>query len=119
MIRRPPRSTLFPYTTLFRSGIGPAADHCRDHRPVTKGSLEFERLAKLLVVVCGGIELSELAPQGLVFRGQPLVLSSQACDVSEHRRGPPGGRGERRHLRLERRDDALRGASRAARPPLA
>src|SRR3712207_8962816 len=22
MIRRPPRSTLFPYTTLFRSGIG-------------------------------------------------------------------------------------------------
>src|SRR3712207_6957926 len=28
MIRRPPRSTLFPYTTLFRSGAdpGPAAD---------------------------------------------------------------------------------------------
>src|SRR3712207_7416427 len=24
MIRRPPRSTLFPYTTLFRSGVGPA-----------------------------------------------------------------------------------------------
>src|ERR1039457_3006905 len=30
MIRRPPRSTLFPYTTLFRSGI---------HRPVTGGAL--------------------------------------------------------------------------------
>src|SRR3712207_7762073 len=26
MIRRPPRSTLFPYTTLFRSGDGVAAD---------------------------------------------------------------------------------------------
>src|SRR5690348_17543960 len=25
MIRRPPRSTLFPYTTLFRSGSGGAA----------------------------------------------------------------------------------------------
>src|SRR3712207_7091532 len=25
MIRRPPRSTLFPYTTLFRSGAGAAA----------------------------------------------------------------------------------------------
>src|SRR5260221_9602733 len=25
MIRRPPRSTLFPYTTLFRSDIGQAA----------------------------------------------------------------------------------------------
>src|SRR5258707_5452123 len=24
MIRRPPRSTLFPYTTLFRSQVGPA-----------------------------------------------------------------------------------------------
>src|SRR3712207_7975645 len=26
MIRRPPRSTLFPYTTLFRSGVGRAAE---------------------------------------------------------------------------------------------
>src|SRR2546422_5630898 len=25
MIRRPPRSTLFPYTTLFRSGVDPLA----------------------------------------------------------------------------------------------
>src|SRR3712207_8237048 len=25
MIRRPPRSTLFPYTTLFRSGLRPEA----------------------------------------------------------------------------------------------
>src|SRR3712207_8366274 len=25
MIRRPPRSTLFPYTTLFRSGVGRAS----------------------------------------------------------------------------------------------
>src|SRR2546426_4341241 len=25
MIRRPPRSTLFPYTTLFRSGLGAPA----------------------------------------------------------------------------------------------
>src|SRR3989449_11043536 len=24
MIRRPPRSTLFPYTTLFRSGVAPS-----------------------------------------------------------------------------------------------
>src|SRR2546429_3183557 len=31
MIRRPPRSTLFPYTTLFRSAISPAywARHLR------------------------------------------------------------------------------------------
>src|SRR2546422_5460811 len=28
MIRRPPRSTLFPYTTLFRSGVGRADAGC-------------------------------------------------------------------------------------------
>src|SRR3712207_5581093 len=28
MIRRPPRSTLFPYTTLFRSGLKPAGVIC-------------------------------------------------------------------------------------------
>src|SRR5689334_24823600 len=28
MIRRPPRSTLFPYTTLFRSGRGAGARVC-------------------------------------------------------------------------------------------
>src|SRR2546430_17063448 len=27
MIRRPPRSTLFPYTTLFRSGVKYGVDH--------------------------------------------------------------------------------------------
>src|SRR2546428_4503138 len=34
MIRRPPRSTLFPYTTLFRSrkGRGKGKDGERDHR---------------------------------------------------------------------------------------
>src|SRR6266511_6330381 len=30
MIRRPPRSTLFPYTTLFRSGRGPLRDQLQD-----------------------------------------------------------------------------------------
>src|SRR2546425_5395832 len=32
MIRRPPRSTLFPYTTLFRSGAG-GRDPAWDERP--------------------------------------------------------------------------------------
>src|SRR2546427_4030493 len=32
MIRRPPRSTLFPYTTLFRSQYGRAADRRRGRR---------------------------------------------------------------------------------------
>src|SRR5438132_3832657 len=31
MIRRPPRSTLFPYTTLFRSGVGRQIRHDMQH----------------------------------------------------------------------------------------
>src|SRR2546430_3345504 len=33
MIRRPPSSTLFPYTTLFRSGAGPRAPAVGDWCP--------------------------------------------------------------------------------------
>src|SRR2546427_12369274 len=33
MIRRPPRSTLFPYTTLFRSDFGPRRKSERQHEP--------------------------------------------------------------------------------------
>src|SRR2546430_14807484 len=32
MIRRPPRSTLFPYTTLFRSRLGAQPRHGIDHQ---------------------------------------------------------------------------------------
>src|SRR5437773_3830434 len=41
MIRRPPRSTLFPYTTLFRSGVGPRvlSDGRRHHGEVALGVL--------------------------------------------------------------------------------
>src|SRR2546429_4530715 len=38
MIRRPPRSTLFPYTTLFRSGGGQR----REHRLVEAGQQELD-----------------------------------------------------------------------------
>src|SRR5688572_31809767 len=33
MIRRPPRSTLFPYTTLFRSGQYETSDHEKQKSP--------------------------------------------------------------------------------------
>src|SRR5690242_21052631 len=32
MIRRPPRSTLFPYTTLFRSPVSPLGASAKPHR---------------------------------------------------------------------------------------
>src|SRR2546429_1614872 len=38
MIRRPPRSTLFPYTTLFRSLSRPAHEQSRGNRKVLRPS---------------------------------------------------------------------------------
>src|SRR2546423_7455367 len=60
MIRRPPRSTLFPYTTLFRSvplwrGRGPQATPGRadPHRPVSLRSEEHtSELQSLAYLVC-------------------------------------------------------------------
>src|SRR5256885_8305911 len=37
MIRRPPRSTLFPYTTLFRSVWNPAVEFYRIERSTPQG----------------------------------------------------------------------------------
>src|SRR3712207_8949662 len=34
MIRRPPRSTLFPYTTLFRSDLSPTGESDEHRHPV-------------------------------------------------------------------------------------
>src|SRR2546422_7448615 len=43
MIRRPPRSTLFPYTTLFRSSL--VARACiHDEHPLRHGHLRRERV---------------------------------------------------------------------------
>ena len=39
MIRRPPRSTLFPYTTLFRSFIKSKTDQIANQAQVSKGLL--------------------------------------------------------------------------------
>src|SRR3712207_6860502 len=39
MIRRPPRSTLFPYTTLFRSYLNPLLDERLDVQRVPSGVL--------------------------------------------------------------------------------
>src|SRR3712207_7005525 len=45
MIRRPPRSTLFPYTTLFRSGHGRVAGRRRLlHREGPVGRAEAQRV---------------------------------------------------------------------------
>src|SRR2546426_7665447 len=47
MIRRPPRSTLFPYTTLFRSATGPGAKRALTHADYdTWRSIQGARLSR-------------------------------------------------------------------------
>src|SRR3712207_8943970 len=65
MIRRPPRSTLFPYTTLFRSCFGVLVSTCRagtagGHEMGTKHSdtRRDERFINL-IGVAGGVARSE------------------------------------------------------------
>src|ERR1041384_5833702 len=58
MIRRPPRSTLFPYTTLFRSArgeqrlaeglLGLVAQHNRQHHRSEEHTSELQSLAYLV-----------------------------------------------------------------------
>src|SRR5258708_26987773 len=44
MIRRPPRSTLFPYTTLFRSALAAAAGRRLDHHRIADLIGDLDRL---------------------------------------------------------------------------
>src|SRR5258708_13633810 len=74
MIRRPPRSTLFPYTTLFRSGQ--ALKHCGNDWPQALRLYERSRIARTARVVLSAREMgrseehtSELqSPDHLVCR---------------------------------------------------
>src|SRR6266850_5676766 len=52
MIRRPPRSTLFPYTTLFRSQGLSAPGHRRGRRPGERGGPRSEEHTSELQSPC-------------------------------------------------------------------
>src|SRR2546429_3910357 len=58
MIRRPPRSTLFPYTTLFRSPVAradlvePAHAVCHEHRGLARSEEHTSELQSRLHLVC-------------------------------------------------------------------
>src|SRR5258707_7058406 len=66
MIRRPPRSTLFPYTTLFRSLLSllghwcnvAAATHCR-HGEICRVSLLLQLLQSVLLGLSPNFNRSE------------------------------------------------------------
>src|SRR5687768_17700541 len=61
MIRRPPRSTLFPYTTLFRSELDLLRRHARLQQRVAHavgtvaGAVDRHHLARVLVQITGDV----------------------------------------------------------------
>src|SRR3712207_6892452 len=69
MIRRPPRSTLFPYTTLFRSGVVADAVGVADEdldvvrRQSAEGPLEREVVREVGGLAVGEVEAEVLAPE--------------------------------------------------------
>src|SRR5256885_11289393 len=63
MIRRPPRSTLFPYTTLFRSLAGMATG-----QPVHRGRDAVAQHQQRLAAACGHELGISLAPAQRILR---------------------------------------------------
>src|SRR3712207_8921249 len=86
MIRRPPRSTLFPYTTLFRSRLERAQHedaHAREERPVdlerrVLGRRAHERDRARLHVREESVLLRLVQPMDLVDRKSTRLNSSHA-----------------------------------------
>src|SRR2546425_8288059 len=77
MIRRPPRSTLFPYTTLFRSaGLQPAGDdRVRPRVPLYAHQSNLRRLIRLQHVDRSEEHTSEL--QSLAYLVCRLLLEKK------------------------------------------
>src|SRR2546422_8424223 len=76
MIRRPPRSTLFPYTTLFRSGLAGAvgADQ-RDHLALADDEVDL----------VDGVRIAEVLGQLLrhqITHGANRLLASAASSLA-------------------------------------
>src|SRR3712207_7446212 len=76
MIRRPPRSTLFPYTTLFRSRVGARGEH----EQVAAGVEPAERLVVLVAQEVRG-QAPQLAPHR--FQVRPVAGDRSEEHTSE------------------------------------
>src|SRR5256885_16734069 len=88
MIRRPPRSTLFPYTTLFRSDVLFLDEFTNHQDPAHEDLLEslthdFHRLGRTIVVVSHRLDqVRRMATRGgdavqvaIVIDGQVYVCA--------------------------------------------
>src|SRR3712207_7639983 len=76
MIRRPPRSTLFPYTTLFRSAL-------RSRSPVAR-SPTAATCHRGTSTRCSSPSSRSLTSRGTATSGGPRPLPSGAARSEEH-----------------------------------
>src|SRR2546430_10665316 len=82
MIRRPPRSTLFPYTTLFRSfeypwkTVDPASQNTIERYLLTWLGLAVPRGVRLILIFDSGYARAEVV-KGLNPRRQPFLISAR------------------------------------------
>src|SRR3989454_8335747 len=85
MIRRPPRSTLFPYTTLFRSrlveGVG---ERQHRHQVAMLAELLRRRGADAVRGTVGRAELGVLGLELLQLAEQAVVLGVRDLRMVEH-----------------------------------
>src|SRR2546430_6775888 len=92
MIRRPPRSTLFPYTTLFRSirdqGPGVAsADRARIFEPFYRGERQPSDAER-----GSGIGLSRSEEHTSELQSQSNLVCRLLLEKKKHHRHQPNGR---------------------------
>src|SRR5256885_16503037 len=89
MIRRPPRSTLFPYTTLFRSDVGPELE--QRGRELAAGAPAAEVGVDDVALVAVGIAEVEPGPRGVVERvvrdlvAHPVAAVADEVELLRHR----------------------------------
>src|SRR5260221_4730596 len=74
MIRRPPRSTLFPYTTLFRSQLKPAAEEA-DHVIEAGDGDGFEELRLEAIAITGFYHMISLDRKSTRLNSSHTVIS--------------------------------------------
>src|SRR5687767_15867028 len=80
MIRRPPRSTLFPYTTLFRSRR--AMKRTTDHPPLVITQPVMEGYARFYYrCACGRVQCREVIPYSL---GHGIHWNSCLCQLTSN-----------------------------------
>src|SRR3712207_7175226 len=77
MIRRPPRSTLFPYTTLFRSHTRLVVTEDDNHDRV-KGVVHANQLAELLMAQGPDATIEGLVREAPIDRKSTRLNSSHA-----------------------------------------